>query len=203
MTGRPFTLGLTGSIGVGKSTALEMFAAQGVPTWSADEAVQRIYSAGGGGAIVLAPLVPEAVSGTDGAVRKDVLRTRLDGQPDLLLRIEKAVHPLVRRDREAFFDGSADDGTGLAVAEIPLLFETGAETEFDAVATVTAPESLQARRVLAREGMTRERYRTLRARQLSDSEKCQRADYIIRSSSMQQARCDVMEVIAAVKGCRN
>ena len=200
MTGRPFALGLTGSIGMGKSTALEMFAAEGIPTWSADEAVRRIYSPGGGGAEALAGLVPEAVSSMNGAVRIDVLKGLVDSRPELLADIEKAVHPLVRRDREAFLECCADGGAELAVAEIPLLFESGGETEFDAVAAVTAPEALRTQRVLARDGMTPQRYRTLRARQLSDSEKCARADHIIRSTSMERARIDVMEIIAKVKG---
>lgn len=200
MTRRPFALGLTGSIGMGKSTALEIFATEGIPTWSADEAVQRIYSPGGGGAAALAELVPEAVSSMDGAVRKDVLKALVDGRPDLLAEIENVVHPLVRRDREAFFSRCADGGADLAVAEVPLLFESRAETEFDAVAAVTAPEALQKQRVLARDGMTPRRYHSLRARQLSDGEKCERADHIIRSTSMARARSDVMEIIAKVRG---
>lgn len=199
MTGRPFALGLTGSIGMGKSTALEMFAAEGIPTWNADEAVRRIYSAGGGGAETLAELVPEAVASKEGAVRTDVLKALVDGRPDLLAEIERVVHPLVRRDREAFLGRCADEGAELAVAEVPLLFESGAETEFDAVAAVTAPEALQTQRVLARAGMTAKRYQTLRARQLPDGEKCERADHIIRSTSMERARSDVMAIIAKVK----
>ena len=198
MTARPFALGLTGSIGMGKSTAAAMFAAEGVPVWDADEAVTRIYGPGGGGARALAGIVPEAAPHPGGAVRKNRLKQAVDADPSILEKIETVIHPLVRRDREEFMEQAARDGARLAVAEVPLLYESGAESEFDAVAVVSAPAETQTKRVMKRPGMTCGRFETLRRRQMPDAEKRRRADFIIRSDSLQTARRDVRAALLAI-----
>ena len=130
----PYRLGLTGSVGMGKSTTAGLFAEAGVPVWDADAAVHRLYAAGGGGAAALADLVPEAVK--DGAVDRDRLRRAVAATPSLLDRIEARIHPLVAADRAAF--AAAHAGAELIVFDIPLLYETGAEPWLDGVLVVTA-----------------------------------------------------------------
>ncbi len=200
MSGRLFALGLTGSIGMGKSTAAAVFAYRGIPTWSADDAVAKIYGCRGGGGRALAVIVPEAAPDPDGAVLKDRLKMRVDADPEILGEIENAVHPLVRRDRESFLKDAAASGAKLAVAEVPLLFESGADSEFDAVAVVAAPAEQQESRVMKRPGMTRERFEILRSRQMADAEKRRRADYIIRSCSMDSVREDVLAILRDIEG---
>ena len=146
MTLRPYRLGLTGSIGMGKSTTARLFAAAGVPVWDADEAVHRRYAVGGGGAEAIRPLAPSAV--VDGVVDRDRLRAAILADPDLLARIEAAIHPLVAADRAAFLAIRAT--APLVLLDIPLLYETGAETSLDGVLVVTAPPHVQRTRVLAR-----------------------------------------------------
>ena len=129
MTRRPFILGLTGSIGTGKTTTASMFADAGARIWNADQAVARVYEAGGGGEEAVRRLCPEAVPETGQGVDKRTLKRRLIEDPSLLGKLEKAVHPLVERDRLEFIGAAAADGERLVVVEIPLLFETGRRGE--------------------------------------------------------------------------
>jgi dephospho-CoA kinase len=170
-------LGLTGSIGMGKSTTAAMFADQGVPVWDADAAVHRLYGAGAAGSAALARLVPEAVgeSGTDRAR----LRSAILADPGLLTQVEAAIHPLVAADRARFLDCARAGGHRLVLCDIPLLFETGAERWLDRVAVVTAPAHVQRARVLARPGMSEEAFAAILAKQLPDAEKRARADFVI------------------------
>lgn len=190
-------LGLTGSIGMGKTTTAAMFADLGIPVWEADAAVHRLYGPGAKGSIAISELVPEAVSenGTD----RLALRSAIMADPDLLPRIETAIHPLVAADRVEFLAIARRDGAEIAICDIPLLFETGAENQFDKVVVVSASADIQRERVLARPGMTEEAFEALLAKQMPDAEKRRRADFIIDTGQgLEFAREQVAEIIASL-----
>lgn len=190
-------LGLTGSIGMGKSTALAMFAEEGASVWDADAAVHRLYGAGGGAVARLAALAPGSVSA--GAVDRSRLRAAILDDPSLLGRVEAAVHPLVAADRDAFLARARTEGAPLAVCDVPLLYETGAEAGFDAVAVVSAPPEIQRARVLARPGMTEAAFDALLAKQLPDAEKRARADHVIDTGAgLDATRARIREVVRAL-----
>ncbi|MBP7002411.1 dephospho-CoA kinase [Amaricoccus sp.] len=178
MSGRPFLLGLTGSIGMGKSTTAAAFAAEGVPVWDADAAVHRLYGPGGAGGAALAGLVPDAIA-SDGAVDRERLRAAVLAEPALLDAVEARIHPLVAADRAVFI--AANAAAPLVVLDIPLLYETGAEAGLDAVLVVSAPAEAQRARVLARPGMSVEAFERILARQVPDAEKRRRADHMIET----------------------
>lgn len=183
---------------MGKSTTAKLFAALGVPVHDSDAAVHRLYASGGAGAAAIKALVPEAVG--DGGVDRPALAAAIAAQPALLGQVEAAVHPLVRDDREAFLRDAADKGAALVLFDIPLLFETSAETELDKVVVVTAPADVQRQRAFAREGMTEEKFQRLLARQLPDAEKRARADFIIDTSrGIDDARTQVSAIIEQLK----
>jgi dephospho-CoA kinase len=175
--GRTATLGLTGSIGMGKSTAARMFHKLGVPVHDADAAVHALFRKGGAGVGPVGEAFPEAVR--DGAVDRAVLGKAVFGDPERLARLEAIVHPLVRRSADRVLRRARARRARLAVFDVPLLFETGAQTRYDAVAVVSAPAFVQAQRVLARPGMTAERLAAIRARQTADAEKRRRADFVL------------------------
>ncbi len=192
------TVGLTGSIGMGKSTALAMFGELGVPVWSADEAVHRLYSGGDAGAEAIRALAPEAVG--PAGVDRQRLRAAILADPDLLGRVEAVIHPLVAADRDAFLERARADGAALAVCDIPLLFETGAESWLDRVVVVSAPAEVQRRRVLARAGMSDAALDAILARQLPDAEKRARADHVIDTAGPKPAtREQVRRLVAALE----
>lgn len=174
-----FVLGLTGSIGVGKSTAAAMFRAVGVKVHDSDAAVHALYCG------AAAPLVEAAFPGTvrDGAVDRSALAARVVGDPAAMARLEAIVHPLVRADREAFLAAARAAGERIVVLDLPLLFETGAESEVDAVLLVTASEAVQKARIAARPDMTEEKLAAILARQMPDAEKRRRADFRIDTSA--------------------
>lgn len=183
---------------MGKSTTAAMFAAEGVPVWEADAAVHRLYGPGGAGAAAIAGLVPETV-GPEG-VDRAALRRAIARDPALLGRIEAAIHPLVAEDRERFLDRAREAGAAVAVCDIPLLFETGADRWLDRVVVVTAPAPVQRARVLARPGMSEVDLESVCARQLPDPEKRARADYVIDTSEgMEPARARVRAILAALR----
>ncbi|WP_424990848.1 dephospho-CoA kinase [Fluviibacterium sp. S390] len=188
-----FRLGLTGSIGMGKSTAAKMFADAGCDVWDADAAVHRLYAPGGAAVAPLAALHPEAV--VDGAVSRPALKAWIDADPTALARIEKVVHPLVAADRAAF---AARSSAPVTVYDIPLLFENGTQAQMDAVAVVSAPASVQRDRVLARGTMTEAQFEAILAKQMPDADKRARADYIIRSTSLAQAQEDVDRILQEI-----
>jgi len=191
-------LGLTGSIGMGKSTTLAMFASLGVPVWDADAAVHRLYGPGGAGAAAIGALVPDAV-GPDGVDRAR-LRAAVLADPSLLPRIEAVIHPLVAADRDTFLAKARAAGAAVAVCDIPLLFETGAESWLDKVAVVSAPAKVQRERVLRRPGMTVEALEALLAKQMPDAEKRARADYVIDTGrSKKYARAQVEAILAELR----
>jgi dephospho-CoA kinase len=184
------TIALTGSIGMGKSTTARLFAEEGAAVWDADAAVHRLYAAGGAGAEAVARLAPQAV-GPEG-VDRAALRAAVLADPDLLPRIEAAVHPLVAADRKAFLARARAEGARAAVCDIPLLFETGAADRFDAVVVVSVPPEVQRARVLARPGMTPEAFEAMLARQTPDAEKRARADVVIDAGGgVEDARAQV------------
>jgi len=192
-------VGLTGSIGMGKSTVAQAFADAGAAVWDADAAVHALYAPGGAGARAVARLAPQAV-GADG-VDRAARRAAALADPGLLARIEAAVHPLVAADRAAFLAAARDAGAAVAVCDVPLLFETGAEADFDAVVVVSAPADAQRARVLARPGMTPQALAAILSRQTPDAEKRARADFVIDTGkTVEAAQAQARAVLAALNG---
>ena len=189
---RPFVLGLTGSIGMGKSTVAGMFARLGVPVFDADAEVRRMQGPGGG----LLPAIEAAFPETTGPQGLDriELGARVFGDSAALARLEAIVHPAVRAAREDFLREQA--GARLVVFDIPLLFEKGATEEVDAVLVVSAPPEVQRARVLARPGMAEARFESILAIQLPDAEKRARADYLIDTgASLAETRAQVARLV--------
>lgn len=198
---RPFVLGLTGSIGMGKSTTAGLFAARGIPVHDADAAVRRLYAPGGAGAAVVADLFPDAI-GPDGAVDRARLRGHVLGRPDALARLEAGIHPLVRAEEERFIAGEA--GAALVILDIPLLFETGGKDRCDAILVATAAPEIQRERVLAREGMTEAALDAILAKQMPDAEKRRRADHLIDTGlGLASAENQVDALVARLTGGRD
>jgi len=192
-------IGLTGSIGMGKSTTAAIFAELGAAVWDADAAVHRLYGPGGAGAKVIRALAPEA-AGPEG-VDRTKLRAAILANPALLKKIEAAIHPLVAADRNAFLAEARASGTQLAVCDIPLLFETGADAWLDKVVVVSAPAGIQRERVLSRPGMTAQALDAILVKQMPDVEKRPRADYIVDTSqSKDHARAQVATILAELMG---
>ncbi|MBE1710577.1 MULTISPECIES: dephospho-CoA kinase [Mesorhizobium] len=192
-------LGLTGSIGMGKSTTAKMFAEAGVPVHDSDEAVHRLYSG------VAAPLVEAAFPGTvvDGVVDRAKLGARVLGDAAALKRLETIIHPLVRADADAFLARHRTTGESIAVLDIPLLFETGGRGRVDKVVVVTAPAEVQRQRVLARPGMTEEKLAAILAKQVPDEEKRRLADFVIDTGQgLEAARAEVDAIIDELRGQR-
>lgn len=193
---RPWRLGLTGSIGMGKSTTAGLFREEGVPVWDADASVHELYAKGGGAVAAIAGLAPDAV--IDGEVRRDRLRDAIAADPALLDRIEAAVHPLVAADRLGFLAGHQDEP--VVVLDIPLLFEGGSAEVVDEILVVSAPAEVQRARVLARPGMDIASFERILARQLPDAEKRARATYVIDTSrGVEAARADVAAVLDRIR----
>lgn len=190
-----FVLGLTGSIGMGKSTTAQMFAEAGVPVWDADAAVHRLYAPGGAAVAPLAKLCPEAL--VEGGISREALKDWIARDETALKRIEQVVHPLVAQDRAAFL--RAHEADPLVVLDIPLLFETGAEGQVDAIAVVSAPAAVQRERVLARGTMSETQFETILAKQLPDAAKRARADFVIETTSLEGARAAVQDVIRQIR----
>ena len=190
-----FVLGLTGSIGMGKSTTARLFAEEGVPVHDADGAVHALYE---GEAV---PLVEAAFPGAtvDGKVDRQKLAKMVVGHPDALKRLESIVHPLVAKTRDRFLAAAKAGGSAVAVLDIPLLYETGGEKLVDAVVVVSASPQIQRRRVLERPGMTVEKFEALLAKQMPDAEKRKRADFILDSGrGIEAARDQVQEILKRV-----
>lgn len=193
-----FRLGLTGSIGMGKSTTAAMFSAEGLPVWDADAAVHRLYAKGGAAVPEIARLCPEAVF--DGAVDRQALKLWIGRDPAALQKLEAVVHPLVAADRSAFIAESKSD---IVILDIPLLFEKGSEAEMDATLLCTAPEPVQRARVLARGTMTEGQLETILARQMPDKDKRARATHIVETLSLDSTRAYVKALIAHIRETRH
>jgi dephospho-CoA kinase len=192
-----FLLGLTGSIGMGKSATAIMFRELGVPVHDADTAVHDLYSGRA------APLIEEAFPGTvvDGVVDRSRLSERVVGRPHAMRRLEAVVHPLVREEETAFLRRAAADRRALVVLDVPLLFETGGERRCDAALVVTASSDVQQERVLARPGMTAEKFAAIRAKQMPDHEKRRRAHFIVDTAhGFPRAKAAVSDIVRALAG---
>ena len=170
-------LGLTGSIGMGKSTTSAMFQAEGVPVYDSDAAVHALYAAGGAAVAPVEAAFPGVV--VDGAIDRARLSARVVGNSEALAKLEAIVHPLVGAHRIGFFEKAEAEGHEIVVLDIPLLFETGGEKKVDKVVVVSAPADVQRARVLARPEMTPEKFEAILARQIPDAEKRARADFVI------------------------
>lgn len=194
MNKRPLIIGLTGSIGMGKSTTAEMFAELGVPVWDADQAVHRLYGIGGAAVKPIQNLYPDAIIA--GVVSREALKTWIAADPGALKQIEQIVHPMVACDRAEFIKSTNAD---LIVLDIPLLFETGSDKNMDVVVVVSAPAKIQQERVLARDGMTIEHFEAIKAKQLPDKDKRNLADYVIETSSIEQAKIQVAKVLQQIR----
>lgn len=191
-------IGLTGSIGMGKSTTAAMFREAGVPVYDADAAVHDLYDRGGAAVGPVGEAFPGVV--VDGRVDRERLRQAVLGKPEELKKLNAIVHPLVGRDRVGFFEKARADGAEMVVLDIPLLFETGGDANVDAVVVVTAPAEMQRERVLARPGMTPERLDAILAQQLADPEKRARAHFVVDTGhGLEPARKQVAEIIAAMR----
>jgi dephospho-CoA kinase len=190
-----FVLGLTGSLGMGKSATAQMFAEEGVPVHDADAAVHRLYE---GEAV---PLIEAAFPGTtqNGKVDRDKLGQRVLGDAAALKRLEAIVHPLVRKAEERFLGEAEDQGAAVAVLDIPLLFETGGDKRCDAVVVVSAPAEVQRERVLRRPGMSEQKFAAIIAKQMPDADKRARADFIVDSGQgLDHARAQVRDILRKV-----
>jgi dephospho-CoA kinase len=189
-------IGLTGSLGMGKSTALRFFAEAGVPVYDADETVHQLYAGEAAAAI------EAAFPGTTGehGVDRARLAQAVLGDPAALSRLEAIVHPLVRREEQRFLETARNAGARIAVLDIPLLFETGGDARVDAVVVVSAPPEMQRARALERPGMTEEKFQALLAKQMPDAEKRRRADFVVDSSGGHDyARAQVHAILRAAE----
>jgi dephospho-CoA kinase len=183
-------LGLTGSIGMGKSTAASMLRRLGVPVFDSDAAVHRLLAKGGAAVAKVREAFPDVVK--DGAVDRQALGARVFADPAALTRLEAIVHPLVRREERRFLRAAARRRAPVVVLDIPLLFESGGEGRCDASMLVTAPRAIQEARVLARPGMTRAKLAGIRARQMPESEKRKRADFVLLTSGGKRRTFEVL-----------
>jgi dephospho-CoA kinase len=189
-----FLLGLTGSIGMGKSTTAQMFVEEGCALWDADAAVHRLYAKGGAAVAPLREAFPESIA--DGAVSRSKLKEIIGRDPAALKKIESIVHPLVGQDRAAFIAQATSD---IVVLDIPLLFETGGNTRVDAVACVTVDDATQRDRVMERGTMTEAQFEAIKAKQLPASEKCARSDYVIETDTIEHAKEQVHSVVQDIR----
>lgn len=192
-------IGLTGGIGMGKSTTAKLFAAAGIPVWDADAAVHELYAGPGAAATAIAKLAPDAIA-FDGSVDRGKLAAAIAQSPDLLKPLEAAIHPLVADHRERFLAAQRNAGADWVLCDIPLLFEADLAGTVDVVVVVTAPEDVRRKRVLARQGMTLKKYEAIVARQFPNDEKLARADYVVQTDkSVDDARAQVAEIVATLR----
>lgn len=189
-----FRLGLTGSIGMGKSTTAQMFRDAGHPVWDADQAVHRLYAPGGAAVGPVASAFPAALR--DGAIDRDALKAVIADDPAALDRLSGIVHPIVAADREAYVARHAT--APLVVLDIPLLYENGYQAQMDGVAVVSTDADTQRQRVMARPGMTADLLALILSRQMPDAEKRARADWIIPTDSPDTARRAVEDIVKEI-----
>lgn len=189
-----FRLGLTGSMGMGKTTTARIFAEEGCAVWNADAAVHRLYGPGGGAVAPMTAAFPQVVR--NGTVSRDLLKAMLEHSPEALAKIEAIVHPLVAADRMEFLESTDAE---IAVFDIPLLFETGADNWLDAVVCVTAAPDIQRARVMERGTMTEAQFDTILAKQMPDADKRARADYVIETTSIEDVRTRVKDVMQDIR----
>jgi dephospho-CoA kinase len=194
---RPLLVGLTGSIGMGKTETAKMFARLGVPVYDADATVHRLYQPGGAAVSKIAEAFPDCVA--DDQVDRVRLGTHVTGNPESFRRLEAIVHPLVAREQQQFLKEAGDAGADMVVLDIPLLFETGGHARMDAVVVVSAPEDVQRARVLARPGMTEDRLKGILTKQTPDAEKRAQAHFVIETDKgLEHAFEQVKSVVQAL-----
>lgn len=189
-----FKIGLTGSIGTGKSTTAKMFAVEGCAVWDADAAVHRLYAVGGAAVVPMGERFPKAIE--NGAVSRNALKHIIQNDPASLKEIEQIVHPLVALDRQSFTERATAD---ILVFDIPLLFETGGHTAFDAVVSVYVDPDTQRDRVLARGSMTEAQLDLILSKQIPAQEKADRADFVVNTDTMETARNQVREIVREIR----
>jgi len=191
-------IGLTGSIGMGKSTTAAMFREAGIPVYDADAEVHAAYDVGGAAVEPVGAAFPGVVK--DGRVDREALRQRVLGDPEALGRLNAIVHPIVGKARVAVFERAKVAGADMVILDVPLIYETGGEKNMDKVIVVSAPADVQRERVLAREGMTPERLDAILAQQVPDAEKRARADYVVDTGKgLDAARTQVQAIIADLR----
>jgi dephospho-CoA kinase len=187
-------VGLTGSIAMGKTHTARLFAEEGIPVFDSDAVVHGLYAKGGKAVAAVARICPEAI--VEGAVDRQRLAAAAVDHPEVVERLEAAVHPLVRAELRHFLDEQRTKGAQLVVADVPLLFETGREDDFDAIVVVSAPSEIQKRRALARPGMTEEKFSLMLSRQMPDAQKRARADYVVETGEGDEfARGQVRQIV--------
>lgn len=190
-----FRLGMTGSIGMGKSTTAGFFAETGIPVWDADIAVHQLYAPGKVAARAIGALFPDVLA-PDGSVSRPLLRERIAADPAVLDQINMIVHPLVALDRAAFLAEHA--AAAIVLLDIPLLFEAGLEGACDGIVVVTAPAAVQRQRVLDRGQMTDAEFDLILSRQMPDADKRARATWVIETTTLAAARAGVARVLAEI-----
>lgn len=189
-----YLIGLTGSIGMGKSTTAQMFREEGCAVWDADAAVHRLYSAGGAAVAPMAESFPAAI--VDGAVSREALKAAIAADPTALPRIEKIVHPLVALDRQEFIAASQED---IIVLDIPLLFEGSGHKMVDTTVCVSVDADIQRARVLARGTMTEDQFEMIRAKQMPDADKRALADHVVITDTLDHARTQVRKIVSDIR----
>ncbi len=191
-------VGLTGSIGMGKSTTAAMFKDAGCPVFDADAVVHGLYAKGGEAVPLIRAVFPDAIA--DGAVDRSALGRHMRADPLNLPVLESFIHPMVARARQEFLTQARESGADIVVFDVPLLFETSGHEHVDKIVVVTAPEHVQRRRVLERPGVTEDMFQSLLARQLHDSEKRKRADFILHTDKgLESAREQVHEILKEIR----
>jgi dephospho-CoA kinase len=189
-----FKLGLTGSIGMGKSTTAKMFAELGIPVWDADAAVHKLYSTGGAAVSAIQELYPEAIE--QGEVSRPALKRLIQSNENVLGELERIVHPLVAADRQNFIETSDSD---IVLLDIPLLFETNGDKDMDAIACVDIDPETQRERVLKRNTMTEEQFEQILNKQLPNDVKCSQSDFVIQTDNLDHAKEQVAHIIELIR----
>ena len=189
-----FKLGLTGSIGMGKSTTAQMFAELGIPVWDADAAVHNLYSTGGAAVPAIQELYPDAIE--DEEVSRPALKGLILSDKNVLGELERIVHPLVAADRQNFIETSVSD---IVLLDIPLLFETSGDKHMDAVACVDIDPETQRERVLQRSTMTEEQFKQILNKQLPNDVKCSQSDFVIQTDNLDHTKEQVVNIIELIR----
>lgn len=191
-------IGLTGSIGMGKSTVGKMFEAEGIPIYNVDAEIHKLYEVGGAAVGPIGEVFPDAI--IDGRVDRPTLSKLVVGNDAEIKKLEQIVHPLVGMHRADFIEKAEDAGHDMIILDVPLIFETGGESHFDKILVVSAPKEVQKKRVLARDDMSEEKFEAILARQLPDAEKREKADFVIDTNcSEAETAKQVTDVIRSLR----